>query len=217
MKKLSTLPSVSDLLAEGYTEVKTSSGQSIYQKVDIKDKPSDSSGTGNAGTEGAGTEGGDPRYMELENLRYRYIAVMGLLGFSIATTIVGFFFPPVGIGFAALNCLAGLEMILLIQQLDCEYGNLMRNLDGGSLAYSISSSTQETGIIDPSGYIYEAVASNRVTDATVTLYEKVTSQDIYGEDVTTIQFWDAEPYKQNNPLQSDYMGQYMWDVPGGLW
>lgn len=217
MKKLSTLPSVSDLLAEGYTEVKTSSGQSIYQKVDIKDKPSDSSGTGNAGTEGAGTEGGDPRYMELENLRYRYIAVMGLLGFSIATTIVGFFFPPVGIGFAALNCLAGLEMILLIQQLDCEYGNLMRNLDGGSLAYSISSSTQETGIIDPSGYIYEAVASNRVTDATVTLYEKVTSQDIYGEDVTTIQFWDAEPYKQNNPLQLDYMGQYMWDVPGGLW
>lgn len=217
MKKLSTLPSVSDLLAEGYTEVKTSSGQSIYLKVDIKDKPSDGSGTGNAGTEGAGTEGGDPRYMELENLRYRYIAVMGLLGFSIATTIVGSFFPPVGIGFAALNCLAGLEMTLLIQQLDCEYGNLMRNLDGGSLAYSISSSTQATGIIDPSGYIYEAVASNRVTDATVTLYEKVTSQDIYGEDVTTIQFWDAEPYKQNNPLQSDYMGQYMWDVPGGLW
>ena len=68
MKKLSTLPSVSDLLAEGYTEVKTSSGQSIYQKVDIKDKPSDGSGTGNAGTEGAGTEGGDPIYMELENL-----------------------------------------------------------------------------------------------------------------------------------------------------
>lgn len=197
--------------------MKTSSGQSIYQKVDIKDKPSDGSGTGNAGTEGAGTEGGDPRYMELENLRYRYIAVMGLLGFSIATTIVGSFFPPVGIGFAALNCLAGLEMTLLIQQLDCEYGNLLRNLDGGSLAYSISSSTQATGIIDPSGYIYEAVASNRVTDATVTLYEKVTSQDIYGEDVTTIQFWDAEPYKQNNPLQSDYMGQYMWDVPGGLW
>ena len=217
MKKLSTLPSVSDLLAEGYTEVKTSSGQSIYQKVDIKDKPSDGSGTGNAGTEGAGTEGGDPRYMELENLRYRYIAVMGLLGFSIATTIVGSFFPPVGIGFAALNYFAGLGLAHLVQQLDCEYGNLMRNLDGGSLAYSISSSTQETGIIDPSGYIYEAVASNRVTDATVTLYEKVTSQDIYGEDVTTIQFWDAEPYKQNNPLQSDYMGQYMWDVPGGLW
>lgn len=217
MKKLSTLPSVSDLLAEGYTEVKTSSGQSIYQKVDIKDKPSDGSGTGNAGTEGAGTEGGDPIYMELENLRYRYIAVMGLLGFSIATTIVGFFYPPVGVVFAALNYFAGLGLAHLVQPLDCEYGNLMRNLDGGFLAYSISSSTQATGIIDPSGYIYEAVASNRVTDATVTLYEKVTSQDIYGEDVTTIQFWDAEPYKQNNPLQSDYMGQYMWDVPGGLW
>lgn len=217
MKKLSTLPSVSDLLAEGYTEVKTSSGQSIYQKVDIKDKPSDGSGTGNTGTEGAGTEGGDPRYMELENLRYRYIAVMGLLGFSIATTIVGFFYPPVGVVFAALNYFAGLGLAHLVQQLDCEYGNLMRNLDGGSLAYSISSSTQATGIIDPSGYIYEAIASNRVTDATVTLYEKVTFQDIYGEDVTTIQFWDADPYKQNNPLQSDYMGQYMWDVPGGLW
>ena len=197
--------------------MKTSSGQSIYQKVDIKDKPSDGSGTGNAGTEGAGTEGGDPRYMELENLRYRYIAVMGLLGFSIATTIVGFFYPPVGVVFAALNYFAGLGLAHLVQQLDCEYGNLMRNLDGGSLAYSISSSTQATGIIDPSGYIYEAVASNRVTDATVTLYEKVTFQDIYGEDVTTIQFWDADPYKQNNPLQSDYMGQYMWDVPGGLW
>ena len=74
-----------------------------------------------------------------------------------------------------------------------------------------------SGIEDPSGFVYEAVASNRVEGATLTLHEKVISEDIYGGSVEKISFWDAKPYDQQNPLISDHLGQYMWDVPDGYW
>lgn len=62
-----------------------------------------------------------------------------------------------------------------------------------------------TGIVDPSGYIYEAVASNRVEGATVTLY---------GEGM---EWFEAEAFGQSNPLISDSDGRYAWDVPEGNW
>lgn len=62
-----------------------------------------------------------------------------------------------------------------------------------------------TGIVDPSGYIYEAVASNRVEGATVTLY---------GEGM---EWFEAEAFGQSNPLISDPDGRYAWDVPEGNW
>lgn len=72
-------------------------------------------------------------------------------------------------------------------------------------------------IIDPSGYIYEAVASNRLQGVTVTCYEKVTKYDIYDEAYTEISMWDAEEFDQRNPLTTDALGQYSWDVPTGWW
>lgn len=72
-------------------------------------------------------------------------------------------------------------------------------------------------IIDPSGYIYEAVASNRLSGVTVTCYEKVTKLDQYDEEYTEIHQWAAEEFDQINPMITDDMGQYAWDVPGGLW
>lgn len=62
-----------------------------------------------------------------------------------------------------------------------------------------------TGVVDPSGYIYEAVASNRVEGATVTLY---------GEGM---EWFEAEAFGQRNPLISDSDGRYAWDVPEGNW
>jgi hypothetical protein len=63
-------------------------------------------------------------------------------------------------------------------------------------------------IYDPSGYVFEAVHSNRVEGATATaLYE----------DEGKWTFWDAEWYGQENPQVTDANGRYGWDVPEGLW
>ena len=71
--------------------------------------------------------------------------------------------------------------------------------------------------IDPSGYVYEAVASNRVEGATATIYYKETVEDEYGDLHEDIVLWDAEEYAQQNPLFTDADGMYQWDVPPGLW
>ncbi len=64
-------------------------------------------------------------------------------------------------------------------------------------------------IYDPSGYIYEAVPSNRIMDATVNLYEQ------QEDDSWTL--WDAEWFGLENPQISDAEGKYGWDVPFGNW
>lgn len=65
-------------------------------------------------------------------------------------------------------------------------------------------------IHDPSGYVFEAVPSNRVQGATATLF---------GSSAPDGQFttWDAEWYGQTNPLVTDGEGRYGWDVPEGFW
>lgn len=65
-------------------------------------------------------------------------------------------------------------------------------------------------IADPSGYVYEAVSSNRLQDVTAAAYMK------YKEDEMPV-LWDAAPYDQVNPQLTDEAGGYGWDVPSGLW
>lgn len=67
-------------------------------------------------------------------------------------------------------------------------------------------------IFDPSGYVFEAVESNRVEGATATLLERGT-----GPSPGTAGVWDAEWYGQENPLVTDADGRYGWDVPEGWW
>lgn len=64
-----------------------------------------------------------------------------------------------------------------------------------------------TPIHDPSGYVYEAVPSNRVENVTATIY--------HDEDNPTL--WDAEDFSQVNPIITDKTGVYAWDVPQGMW
>lgn len=64
-------------------------------------------------------------------------------------------------------------------------------------------------IADPSGYVYEAVESNRLEGVTATVYYK----DENGE----AQTWDAEAYDQANPQVTGNDGIYAWDVPEGKW
>ena len=64
---------------------------------------------------------------------------------------------------------------------------------------------------DPSGYVYEAVPSNRLSGVTVTAYY---SEFENGADA---EIWDAEDFDQQNPLLTDSYGQYEWFVPDGYW
>lgn len=72
-------------------------------------------------------------------------------------------------------------------------------------------------IFDPSGYVYEAVKSNRLQGVTATCYYKETIEDSYGDIHEQVVLWDAAEYAQQNPLFTDENGMYHWDVPQGLW
>ena len=70
---------------------------------------------------------------------------------------------------------------------------------------------------DPSGYVYEGVASNRLQGVMASCYYKETVEDMYGDLHDNVVLWDAEEYAQQNPLFTDEYGMYRWDVPKGLW
>ena len=74
-----------------------------------------------------------------------------------------------------------------------------------------------TPINDPSGYVYEAVLSNRLEGVTATCYQKVIGEDMYGEVTEEAVVWNAADYSQVNPQKTDATGFYRWDVPQGMW
>ena len=74
-----------------------------------------------------------------------------------------------------------------------------------------------TYVQDPSGYVYEAVESNRLPGVTASVYYKEIVPDMYGDLHENIVLWNAEEYAQQNPLFTDENGMYQWDVPEGLW
>lgn len=65
-------------------------------------------------------------------------------------------------------------------------------------------------IYDPSGYVFEAVPSNRLSGVTATVTHSATPDGVFEP-------WDAEWYGQQNPLLTDDEGRYGWDVPLGFW
>ncbi|MDD9271649.1 S-layer homology domain-containing protein [Paenibacillus sp. GCM10023248] len=66
-------------------------------------------------------------------------------------------------------------------------------------------------IWDPSGYVYEALPENRIGGVTATvLQQDSSSPEVWRE-------WDAGWFGQSNPLTTDKLGRYGWDVPEGKW
>ncbi len=89
--------------------------------------------------------------------------------------------------------------------------NLDNNMDGMYLALIENLLNVDIRFaIDPSGFVYEGVAGNRLSDVKVTAFFKATKSD---EPV----LWDASEYEQMNPIYTDSDGCYAWDVPEGLW
>lgn len=67
--------------------------------------------------------------------------------------------------------------------------------------------------IDPSGYVYEGVPSNRVEGVTATVYYREIDAD--GSEKAVL--WNAEEYDQQNPQITNEIGFYQWFVPEGYW
>lgn len=80
-----------------------------------------------------------------------------------------------------------------------------------------------TIVIDPSGYVYAGLESNRIQGAVATIYgieyddgkDDATFWD--SPDESRQVKWDAVDYSQQNPLLTDPLGNYAWDVPEGWW
>ena len=75
------------------------------------------------------------------------------------------------------------------------------------------------GEFDPSGYVFEAVPSNRVSGVKAEIYSYDYAIDEFGvqEDNKSEILWDAENYDQVNPQYTDVDGTFGWDVPEGQW
>ena len=71
--------------------------------------------------------------------------------------------------------------------------------------------------IDPSGYVYEGVSSNRLQGVKATIYYMASTEDANGVMHNEPKIWDAEEFEQENPLFTDEDGMYKWDVPQGQW
>lgn len=77
-----------------------------------------------------------------------------------------------------------------------------------------ANSQPATGAIDPSGYVYEAVLSNRLPGVTASAYFR----PMGSEETEQGTFWDdAADFGQSNPLLTDAIGYYAWDVPEAMW
>ena len=103
---------------------------------------------------------------------------------------------------------------LILAGLSYQNSNYVKNAlgDWSSLASRQSTGTNLTfrWKIDPSGYVYEAVTTNRLESVTATAYWKE-------DEDSTAELWDATEWQQANPLITDINGMYAWDVPEGLW
>jgi len=72
-------------------------------------------------------------------------------------------------------------------------------------------------LVDPSGFVCEAVESNRLEGVTTTCFFKKEVEDMYGDIHEEITIWDAENYGQQNPQLTNQQGMYGWMVPAGEW
>ena len=147
------------------------------------------------------------RVKELDYIANRYYMISALKMTS-SVVIMDAAFITVG---AALGPI-GAIMMLGIGLANNIFWKYMDNWADQWFQNNVSSllNVQYRYIIDPSGYVYEAVKDNRLTDVKTTIYYK---DEETGEAV----LWDASEYEQENPLYTDTEGKYAWDVPVGYW
>lgn len=143
------------------------------------------------------------RAEELKNDRMAFLAITTVMG-ALAIGMTG----PIGVGAALMLGVMGAFG-------DYFFDMRTANILGGKSSLGFNWS------IDPSGYVYAAVTSNRIEGATVTAYwipYDEEDEDFWeNPDESKAVIWDASEYSQINPLITDNDGNYAWDVPEGLW
>jgi len=106
------------------------------------------------------------------------------------------------------------------------FGAIMGVMDSmSSLFYNIRTNQIKGGSfkicwhIDPSGYVYEGVTSNRLVGVTATAYcvEYDGSDTFWDKPPVSGSVWNASEWSQLNPQATDSEGRYAWDVPEGWW
>ncbi len=136
------------------------------------------------------------RNQALDQLMLGYMICAGL---RYAATVVS-----LGMVFLGAPFMAGLAVAGIMALMNTYVNNSLNNWLSLLLNFDLS------WLIDPSGYIYEAVWDNRVEGATATVYYL---DEETGEPVE----WNAAEYGQTNPQVTGSDGTYAWDVPIGQW
>jgi hypothetical protein len=172
-----------------------------------------------------------PIVNELENIANDYCDDFAMLGvnitylprirFGLAADTLTDFIPILSVapGSSALSKRVN-EGIDNISTLNMNINGLRQYLTdmcGAPPSNNNNSDTNANPIHDPAGYIYEAVESNRLPGVTATAFHKDTEEDMYGDVREVIKVWDAYEYGQENPLVTNEIGWYEWDVPVGEW
>lgn len=149
------------------------------------------------------------------------VALVPSMGASMATLVAGIAGMGVNWGVEKLhNWSIKREFAYLrhlINSLDCHKQDDDDNDNGNNHGDYRYPGNDAGHVMDPSGYVYEAVPSNRVEGVQASIYYKETVEDMYGDLHENVVLWDAEEYAQQNPLFTDAEGMYCWDVPQGLW
>ena len=146
---------------------------------------------------------------DLNNARSAYTMIAG---FEIATACTGAILTatlgPVG------GMLFGIVTGIISGLIKDEADKLVEMIDSGT-------GSQVQFLMDPSGYVYEAVTANRLSGVKVTTYwipYNEEDADFWERpDETNATVWNADEYSQMNPLYTDMNGDYSWDVPEGWW
>ena len=143
--------------------------------------------------------------------------VIGSVVISAGVTILGATSTPVVMIVGAVVLCLGVALSVISTM-------LKNGVDvWGDFLHWVYSRNPFIWVIDPSGYIYAGLISNRISDATVSAYGIIFDGDIDNEsfwdspDESRAELWNAVEYSQYNPLFSDKMGNYSWDVPEGWW
>lgn len=165
----------------------------------------------------------DPVNQQLARNAWQKMQILASLGalssiagdILIAAGFAGFWLNPwIGAGLIAVGIGINLYSSWLIDKSNEQYKNVLTYL---------YNRTPITWVIDPSGYVYAGLESNRVPGATATAYGIIKDDDIDdgtfwdNPDESRQVKWDAVEYDQINPQTTDYYGFYQWDVPEGWW
>jgi len=97
----------------------------------------------------------------------------------------------------------------LLQLMDEAIIKMLANSCDCLPAYVFTYNVPATPLHDPSGFVYEAVPSNRLQGVVASIYHKTDEGDAV--------LWDAAGYEQVNPQTTNEFGEYGWDVPQDVW